>query len=400
MAGKKVTVSLIKADVGSVGGHTTPHPKMIKAAKERLFKGVEEGIINDFMVARCGDDVSLIMTHDKGENNEDVHRLAWEAFQKAAEVAKELGLYGAGQDLLVDAFSGNVRGLGPGVAEMTFEERPSEPIMALLADKTEPSAFNMPIARIFADPFTTTGLVIDKRMHDGFIFEVVDVKENKRILLRTPEELHDLLAFIGDITRYAIKRVYSKNESIGIAAVISTEKLALIAGKYVGKDDPVALVRLQSGLPAAGEVTQPFAFPMLVSGWMRGSHWGPWTPSSMNYSNTTFYDGPPRIVALSFQVKNGRIVGIEDEPRIGEHIPVDVFADPVWDAVRQEAMRYALYIRRHGPFMPSILPPEELEYTTLPQVRARLEDRWEPYDGNVPLSELKEEYQKEDVLHE
>ncbi len=395
-----MTVSLIKADVGSVGGHTTPHPKMLAVAKEELHKGVDQGIILDFMVARCGDDISLIMTHRQGENNERVHELAWNAFRRAAEVAKSLGLYGAGQDLLVDAFSGNIRGLGPGVAEMTFEERPSEPIMALLADKTEPSAFNLPLARIFADPFTTTGLVIDARMHDGFIFEVIDLYENKRILLKTPEELHDLLAFIGDITRYAIKRIYSKNESIGIAAVVSTEKLSFIAGKYVGKDDPVALVRLQSGLPAAGEVTQPFAFPALVSGWMRGSHWGPWTPSSMHASNTTFYDGPPRIVALSFQVKDGRIVGTEAEPRIGEHTPVDVFADPVWDEVRRQAMQYALYIRRHGPFMPSILPPEELEYTTLPKVRERLKDRWEPYDGNVPLKELKAEYQQEEVLHE
>lgn len=397
----KVTLSLIKADVGSVGGHTTPHPRMIEAAKGILREGAQRGIINDFIVARCGDDISLIMAHEKGEENEAVHRLAWDAFGAAAEEAKKLKLYGAGQDLLSDAFSGNVRGLGPGVAEMSFEERPSEPVMALLADKTEPSAFNLPLARIFADPFTTTGLVIDSRMHDGFVFEVVDVKENKRILLSCPEELHDLLAFIGDITHYAIKRIYSKQKEIGIAAVVSTEKLSLIAGKYVGKDDPVAMVRLQSGLPAAGEVTQPFAFPALVSGWMRGSHWGPWMPCSMYQSNTTFYDGPPRIVALSFQVRDGMLVGIEEEPRVGEHIPLDVFADPAWDAVRHYAMQQAIYIRRHGPFMPSILPPEELEYTTLPKVRQRLAHRWETYDGTrLEEHQLKAEYRGQEVPHE
>jgi fructose 1,6-bisphosphate aldolase/phosphatase len=36
-------------------------------------------------------------------------------------VAKREGLYGAGQDLLKDAFTGNLHGLGPQVAEMTFE---------------------------------------------------------------------------------------------------------------------------------------------------------------------------------------------------------------------------------------------------------------------------------------
>lgn len=376
----KVTLSLIKADVGSVAGHTTPHPKMIEAVKSVLSEGTKKGIIEDFATARCGDDISLIMTHDKGENNEKVHKLAWDAFMSAAEEAKRMHLYGAGQDLLAEAFSGNVRGLGPGAAEMTFEERKSEPVIALLADKTEPSAFNLPLARIFADPFTTTGLVIDTRMHAGFIFEVVDVKEHKKIKISTPEGLHDLLAFIGDITRYAIKRIFSKDNSIGIAAVVSTEKLSLIAGKYVGKDDPVALIRAQSGLPAAGEVLQPFAFPALVSGWMRGSHWGPFYPSAQDDSNPTFFDGPPRIVALGFHVRDGKIQGLEDTSKPGEHILVDYFKDSSWDTVRRQAMEVAVYIRRHGPFMPAILPPEELEYTTLPEVRKKLQDKWEEAD--------------------
>jgi len=376
----KVTLSLIKADVGSVAGHTAPHPKMIEAAKSILKEGVRKGIIEDFATARCGDDISLIMTHDKGENNSQVHKLAWDAFMSAAEEAKKMHLYGAGQDLLAEAFSGNVRGLGPGAAEMTFDERKSEPIIALLADKTEPSAFNLPLARIFADPFTTTGLVIDTRMHDGFIFEVVNVKESKKLRITTPEGLHDLLAFIGDITKYAIKRIFSKDKSIGIAAVVSTEKLSFIAGKYVGKDDPVALIRAQSGLPAAGEILQPFAFPALVSGWMRGSHWGPFYPSSQDDSNPTFFDGPPRIVALGFQIRDGKIQGLETDSKPGEHILVDYFKDSSWDAVRRQAMEIAVYIRRHGPFMPAILPPEELEYTTLPEVQKKFEDKWEKAD--------------------
>ncbi len=377
---KKVTLSLIKADVGSVAGHTAPHPRMLSAAKSVVLDSVKKGIIEDFMLARCGDDISILMSHDKGENNEKVHKIAWDAFMAAAEEAKKMHLYGAGQDLLAEAFSGNIRGLGPGAAEMTFEERKSEPVVALLADKTEPSAFNLPLARIFADPFTTTGLVIDKRMHDGFFFEVVDVKEHKKIKISTPEGLYDLLAFIGDITRYAIKRVISKDNSIGIAAVVSTEKLSLIAGKYVGKDDPVALVRTQSGLPAVGEVLQPFGFPALVSGWMRGSHWGPWYPATQDDSNPTFFDGPPRIVALGFHITDGKIQGIEEESRPGEHLPIDYFKDSAWDYVRRQAMEHAIYIRRHGPFMPSILPPEELEYTTLPEIRKKLEKAWEPAD--------------------
>ena len=76
------------------------------------------------------------------------------------EAAKQQGLYGAGQDLLKDAFSGNVRGMGPAVAEMEFEERPSEPFLFFAADKTDPGAFNLPLYLAFADPMNTPGLML------------------------------------------------------------------------------------------------------------------------------------------------------------------------------------------------------------------------------------------------
>jgi fructose 1,6-bisphosphate aldolase/phosphatase len=51
-------------------------------------------------------------------------------------MAERLKLYGADQDLLSDAFAGTVREMGPGVAETAFEERPSEPVVVFMADKT------------------------------------------------------------------------------------------------------------------------------------------------------------------------------------------------------------------------------------------------------------------------
>jgi len=67
-----------------------------------------------------------------------------------------------------------------------------------------------------------------------------------------------------------------------------------MAGQYIGKDDPVAIVRAQSGFPAAGEVVEPFAFPHLVSGWMRGSHNGPLMPVAQENATPVRFDGPPR----------------------------------------------------------------------------------------------------------
>jgi len=48
-----------------------------------------------------------------------------------------------------------------------------------------------------------SGLVIAPKLHDGFRFEVHDVKEHRRIFFDTPEELYDLLVFIGATGRHA-----------------------------------------------------------------------------------------------------------------------------------------------------------------------------------------------------
>jgi hypothetical protein len=57
--------------------------------------------MGDF-VASCGDDISLIMTHGYGIDSELIHSFAWDTFQTTTNVARERGLYGAGQDLLSD----------------------------------------------------------------------------------------------------------------------------------------------------------------------------------------------------------------------------------------------------------------------------------------------------------
>ncbi|HHY76482.1 MAG TPA: fructose 1,6-bisphosphatase [Firmicutes bacterium] len=361
----KVTLSVIKADVGGFVGHSSVHENLLQAAKDHLEKR-GKGLLIDFHVGHVGDDIELIMTHRLGVDSEDIHKLAWDAFLAATEEAKKLKLYGAGQDLLADSFSGNIKGMGPGVAEMEFEERASEPVIVFMADKTEPGAWNYPLYKMFADPFNTAGLVIDPKMHKGFDFEVHDLIEHKKVVFHCPEEIYDLLVFIGAPARYCVKSVYSR--TLGeIAATSSTQRLNLMAGRYVGKDDPVLIVRCQSGMPAVGEALEPFARPHIVAGWMRGSHHGPLMPCGMNQATPTRFDGPPRVVALGFQIADGKLIG-----------PQDFFADPAFDRARQVANEIADYFRSMGPFEPHRLGLEELEYTTMPEVMSRLAGRMEP----------------------
>ena len=361
------TVSVIKADVGSLAGHHIVHPKQLELARQNLERARKEASIVDFHVTHCGDDLELIMTHHNGENNKKIHELAWKTFKEVTEkVSKPLKLYAAGQDLLSDAFSGNVKGMGPGVAELEFEERISDPVVIFLADKTAPGAWNLPLYKIFADPFNTAGLIIDPALHRGFVFDILDVHEGLHVKLKCPEEIYDLLALIGDPNRYVISKILRYD---GLpAAAASTTKLSLIAGRYVGKDDPVCIVRAQNGLPAVGEVIEPFATPHLVPGWMRGSHHGPLMPVSVaeTQNKCTRFDGPPRVVALGFQVSNATLVG-----------PADLFNDPAFDKARSKANDLADFLRLHGPFIPHRLGPEEMEYTTLTGVLDKLKDRFQ-----------------------
>jgi len=361
----KVTLSVIKADIGGYVGHSESHPDIIAKAQECLNKAKKEGMLIDCHATKCGDDLQLIMTHQKGTGNYEIHKLAWDTFITGTELAKKMKLYGAGQDLLTDAFSGNVKGMGPGLAEMEFEERTAEPVLIFMADKTSAGAWNMPLYKMFADPFNTIGLVIAPSMHTGYVFEVHDVKEHKKIRFSAPEEIYDMLVFIGAPARYAVKSVFHK-ETGEIASASSTERLSLLAGKYVGKDDPVCIVRAQGIFPAVGEILEPFASPVLVEGWMRGSHMGPLMPVSVKDSTPSRFDGPPRVICLGYQLNNGMLVG-----------PRDMLADKSFNLARHQANEMADMMRRHGPFEPHRLPLEEMEYTTMPQVMEKLQDRFE-----------------------
>lgn len=360
-----VTLSVIKADIGGYVGHSCSHPDVLKKAEEDLANARKKGMLIDYHVTRCGDDLELVMTHEHGEDSDLIHKLAWDTFVDCTKIAKSLKLHGAGQDLLSEGFSGNVKGMGPGVAEMQFHEREAETILILMADKTAAGAWNLPLYKIFADPFNTIGLVIAPNMHAGFSFEVHDVKLSKKIIFHAPEEIYDMLVFLGAPSRFAVKAVYHR-ETKDIAAVSSTQRLALLAGRYVGKDDPVCIVRSQGQFPAVGEVVEPFASPHIVEGWMRGSHHGPLMPVAVSESNPSRFDGPPRVTCLGFQLSAGKLIG-----------PRDLFDDLAFDEARRQANIMADFLRRLGPFEPHRLPLEEMEYTTMPQVMKKLEGRFE-----------------------
>ena len=361
----KITLSVIKADIGSIGGHIQPSRRLLETVRKLVAERGRELTI-DTRVSYTGDDIAILMTHVRGTGDAEVHRLAWDAFLAGTEVAKEQGLYGAGQDLLKDAFSGNVKGMGPAVAEMQFEERPNEPFLFFAADKTDPGAFNLPLYLAFADPMNTPGLILSPRMAQGFRFVIMDVSHSEAdrvIELVAPEESYDIAALLRDGERFVVESVWSRATGEQ-AAVVATSRLHNIAGKYTGKDDPVMLVRTQMNFPATGEVLTPYAIGPFVAGGMRGSHNMPLMPVALD-TGTSYFDGPPIVSCAGLAMHGGKLTEA-----------VDCFAHPFWDAVRTRVADKGMEMRKQGFFGAAMLPMSELEYTGITEKLAALEGRF------------------------
>ena len=361
----KTTVSIIKADIGSIGGHIKPSQNLLEAV-ENFLRIEGKSALTDFFVSHTGDDVALLLSHTGGVGAEKIHKLAWDAFIAGTEVAKKQGLYGAGQDLLKDSFSGNVKGMGPAVAEMEFEERPNEPFLFFAADKTDPGAYNLPLYLSFTDPMHNAGLMLSPAMAQGFKFTIMDVSytEGDRLIeLNAPEDLYDIAALLRDNQRFVVESIHSRNNG-EIAAAVSTTRLHNIAGKYTGKDDPVMLVRVQGAFPATGEVLSPYSIGHLVAGFMRGSHTGPLMPVQRN-SSISYFDGPPVVCCLAFCVHNGKFTE-----------PADAFDHPYWDHIREKVARKATEIREQGFSGAAMLPYSELEYGGIVEKMKKLDTQF------------------------
>lgn len=374
-----LTLTTIKADVGGVGGHTKPSSRMMEVAREMLGDAQERKLILDFDLTHTGDDICLLMSHRCGTDAPEIHEFAWSVFREATNIAQEQGLYGAGQDLLVDAPSGNVRGAGPGVAEISFDEmaieRPAESFLVFTADKCGPGAFNFPLWTVFTSPLYCAGLMLPK-LRDGFRFTVIDMEHadgDRMIELVAPEEHIDLAMLLRDENRFGVQAIHARGYEDQQVASVSTDRLHTIAGEYRGKDDPVALIRTQGIFPSPEELVSPYLTAHYVAGDCRGSHNMPLMPVPVNTAVTGAYCLP--LVACA-------AYSLNRAGRLSER--VDIFGNLAWDETRRRAQQKAEEIRRQGFAGAAMLPTEELEYSAFRTTLSRLDQRFRIANG-VPV---------------
>jgi len=368
----KITLSVIKADVGSIGGHTKPSERMLETVRGRLREATRQQLLLDGIVTHTGDDIAIIMSHTRGVGAREIHRWAWDSFITATEEARTSGLYGAGQDLLADAPSGNIRGAGPGVAEIEFDrspaskERPAEAFLVFAADKCGPGAYNYPLYSVFCDPMHNGGLLLSPKLHRGFTITIIDMdhKEGDRIIaLDVPERAWDVACLLQNPDRFAIEAIHSRYKPDEQIVSVSATRLHNIAGKYTGKDDPVALVRTQGIFPAPEEAVEPYMLGHFVTGDCRGSHVMPMMPVAINMPVA----GPyclPLVSCLGFSMDGaGRFTGEI----------VDMFGNTAWDATRLKVQQKADEWRRQGFIGPTMASHAELAYTGIVDALAALD---------------------------
>jgi fructose 1,6-bisphosphate aldolase/phosphatase len=403
-------IKATKADVGGVGGHVVAADEVKSVIARFVLENNGsrgEPIFTSLIVTHTGDDVAVSGIMSEHTDMSVVDELLWDALQEGTAKASELGLYGPGQDLVADAFTGNLRGAGPATVALPLpvrKENASQTVLLSFADKTEPMAFNYFATGAYLLPRFNTGLVIaSSSMKRGYLFDIVDLDtkaqaveagahprdskaldgkmeelakglQEKVIRLRAPEDLYDIEGLCRS-SRYVIARIWSRTgagEAGQLGYVCSAERLHNIKTKkgftYGGKDDPVLLAFAQGDWPAPGEITSPWAACPMVAGDCRGSHNLHILPMPIN-SQTSYWSGPIiSAITLSCNIHTGRIGAISDQFALGTP----------WDAVRGRAAELAIQFRNaHGIRQPATLPEDELEYQEgWKERRARLEKQF------------------------
>jgi fructose 1,6-bisphosphate aldolase/phosphatase len=233
--------------------------------------------------------------------------------------------------------------------------------------------FSLPLYLTFCDPMHDGGLLLNPRMHKGFVVTAIDMDHrgdgaDSIIRLNIPEEIWDLAALLRDTDRFAIEAIHSRAAPGEQIVSVAATRLHNVSGKYTGKDDPVAIVRNQGLFPAPEEIVEPYAVVhQIVSGDTRGSHNMPIMPVGINTPVT----GPyclPIVSALGFSM-NGQ----------GHFASqyIDFFGSSAWDYVRLKVQEKAIDFRRQGFFGVAMASRTELAYTGLVDTLATLERRFE-----------------------
>lgn len=385
-----LVLSDIKADGGGKLGHTAPPTLFAGVARASLEEATRAGLLRSYDVFAVGDDLHLLMLHDRGVDDNDIHLLAFRSFWRAVWVTEILGYkpYGLAQDLkigpatkgktveelaepsdlfvrllgdflpsperealgkITDAlarwragrsetevrrpFAGNVTGQGPGFAELPLPS-PNTIIGLVAADKAGPAAFNLPIWHAVS---TALGCHdFQQNFGQSLALEIFDVHEHRRIFLDASAHRSEIVELLGATNLFNVKRVWSLRNVVPDRAKVvdQIDRLVLAAST-----EKLALIAggeyvgkddpVLLGVP---ELVEPIFQLMrdgfyLTQGDERGSHYMMLAPKPLSEAVATIRS-------------RGLEVGLRVGVRAGKHMFLeDVYAQPGYLEARERIER-------------------------------------------------------------
>ncbi|MGH7830334.1 MAG: fructose 1,6-bisphosphatase, partial [Candidatus Binatia bacterium] len=394
---QRATATIISANVGRwLGGLSSIPREVVEAGRSVLLKAHKAGAIRDFRLYSFGDDLHIqINTLGEGLHNSKVHKLAYDAANAALADAQQRHLYHPidGQDLFRLSPSERIAAMRLRPVEFPFTERGAEPIIIAKLINGAVGAFNRMLFNLFFHPDKGSHQRLDGARFMAIVENVPDLVAGKRerrlyafgdrpqeerLFLVYPflsDELEmdrdqvgdwgELLSMVANPVEWAISAVYAvqgrfvihgknwqatRHEPVAVVSVESASPGSI-------PEDPVAIVRLQSGLPAVGESHFNLGadFHYTVGGPGGGYHVGVMPVTMAQAQAQSREEGTAKIVAYTYQsYDQGRIPP--------DHDVIDLFAqDSVQtEWLQQEAREFIQLMVQHGAFQP-YLTAEEAE---------------------------------------
>jgi fructose 1,6-bisphosphate aldolase/phosphatase len=419
---KRTTITVVSANLIRWLGDMSALPgEILDGGRGILEKAKGKGELLDYRLYPFGRDLHLqLNTLGQGLHNLKVHRLAYEAAAGCLDRAAESGVYRPIQGLDFFGLSAGERiaGLHLRPVEFPFTERGSEPIYIAKLINGGVGSFNRMLFNLFFHPDKGSHQRLDGTRFIGIVENADDLQAGKRQrrlfafgdrpleerlfllypFLNEPLEFHrdqlgdwaELLSMIANPAEWVLSAIYAVNGRFVIhgdeflptrhepVAVVSAE--SAWPGSPV--EDPVVILRLQSGLPAVGEATFSLGadFHFTVGGPGGGYHVGVMPVTMAEAGSARDEEGTARLIAYTYQSFGHGLIP-------PEHDIVDIFAqDRVQTEVLQrEARQFILPMLQHGAFQP---------YRTAEDAETRAPARAEELSGlfqPIPSGETGEE---------
>lgn len=392
---QRVTMTVLSANVLRwLGGLSTIPDTVLEAGRAVLAQAQHDGVLRDYRLYAFGSDLVMqMMTLGQGLHNPKVYALASEVITAALTRAAAAHMYHpiAGEG---DFFHCTPRQRMAAVRlrplELPFTERGAEPLLIAKVVNGAVGAFNRMLFNLFFHPDKGSHQRLDGTRFIAVVESVADLtagKAQRRLFafgdrpseerlfvlypwLREPLELGrdqigdwaELLSLIANPVEWVVSGIYAvQGRFVTDGETLQAtrhEPVALVSIEALGAvpvEDPVAIVRLQGGLPAVGEAHLNLGadFHFTVGGQDGGYHVGVMPVTMAQARSRTDEQGTAKIVAYTYQsYDNGRIPP--------EHDVVDLFAqDSVQTALLQHEARQAIQCMvQHGEFQPYVTAEE------------------------------------------